>query len=558
MRILLVALNAKYVHTNISLRTMSRMTAHLPVTTRLLERTVNEPLDRILEDILTDPPDLLAFSVYIWNVEAVGRLTALVQAVRPGLPILYGGPEVSFDTPAQLAALGGDYIIRGEGEKTYAAFIGSLLMEGPLEEVAGLTFRTAQGIVENPPRAKMDLQEVPFPYGPGEDLRGKIAYMEASRGCPYRCIYCLSAAERDLRFLPGALVKDRVLQLLAQGATLVKFTDRTFNIHPDLLDILSFLLALDTDTTFHFEVAPDLVREEQVALLRAAPPGRFQFEAGVQSTDGDVLAAIHRRLPFASIRDKLRLLADLPKVHSHMDLIAGLPYADMAKFQRSFNDVYALQPNMLQLGFLKVIKGTPLAGQVAQFGIVHSPDPPYEVLKTRWMSYGELRRLKALEEVLERYYNSGRFPTALSVALSCVEDPFAFYMALGEAFKGRGYFQHAPGVKEVLSLLQDFVPPYRRTLGLDTEAVLWNEALKMDWLDGNKKQYVPEGLTRSYLPDNTLRNRIIRRYGKNIHVERFEVDILRYMAEGTVEVAPHHVVWLESEGRKVPLEELNL
>ena len=544
MKVLLAAINSKYIHTNISLRYLEKSARHLPYECVRKEFTINESTARILEEIMEVEPDLIAFSVYIWNFEMVKELSVLIKSIDEKIMILYGGPEVSYDSIKHLGFMAGDYIIRGEGEKTYEDLIGSLLHGEDLMKVRGLTYRYGDRVISNKNREKMDLTLVPYPYEEDEDLRGKIAYTEATRGCPYMCSYCLSSSERDLRFLPFERVVENIGKLLKTGTRIVKFIDRTFNIHPDALRIWAYLISLDSDVTFHFEISPDLIREEHLELLKKAPPGRIQFEVGIQSTEKSVLMEINRHIGFVQVRETLLGLGKLKNIHTHMDIIAGLPNDTPDSFRKSFNDIYALKPDMLQLGFLKVIKGTPMEENAQQYGIVYSPYAPYEVLKTRWMSYEDLRYLHRTEEVLERYYNSGRYQCTLDFLLKVVEDPMDFYARLGNYYKDQGYYEKSPGMKDHYRILRDFSLQWKRDLDRD----LLNELLKFDYLYYNKKQYLPDFLNRYYLQSNDLKLNLAREIGRKVHVELYSLDILLYLETGKVDKTPTPVVYDEETG----------
>ncbi|HCW73003.1 MAG TPA: B12-binding domain-containing radical SAM protein, partial [Clostridiaceae bacterium] len=527
MKVLLAAINSKYIHTNISLRYLEKITKGLPVLTERVEFTINEQTDRILEEIIERKPDLVAFSVYIWNFELVRELSVLIKCVDENIKILYGGPEVSYDSKKHLEIMSGDYIIRGEGELAYEDLIGSLFRHTELKSVKGLTFRNGDEIIINPDREKMEMSLVPYPYDEEEDLKGKLSYIEASRGCPYRCSYCLSSSERDLRFLPYEEVVRRVEKLLEMGTSVVKFIDRTFNIHPDAYEIWKYLISLDTAVTFHFEISPDLIREEHIALLKTAPVGRIQFEVGIQSTKQEVLLSINRFIGFSKVLEKLQTLVTLKNIHNHMDLIAGLPYDTKESFKESFNDVYSLKPDMLQLGFLKVIKGTPMERDAKKYGIIYSPYAPYEVLKTRWMDFSDLRSLHHTEEALERYYNSGRFKETLSYVLREEKDPFSFYESLGR-FTGEKYPGISFGAKEQFLLLRDFSRKWLDIGQGSPQDVVLNELLKFDWLSGNKKQFVPGFLDRKLPENNEEKRRISKALGVKVHVEIYSINILLY------------------------------
>ena len=547
MKVLLTAINSKYIHTNISLRYLEKVSADLEVITERVEFSINELTDKILEEILERKPDLVAFSVYIWNFDLVKELSVLIKRVDENIRILYGGPEVTFDSKKHLEIMAGDYIIRGEGELTYVDLLGSLLLGKDLSQVKGLTYREGDQIHLNPNREKMDMTKVPYPYDPLENLEGKLSYIEASRGCPYQCSYCLSSSETDLRFLPYNEVVERVEKLLETGTKVVKFIDRTFNIHPDAYAIWAYLIGLDTPVTFHFEISPDLIKEEHIKLLQTASPGRIQFEVGIQSTRRDVLIAINRFIGFKQVLGKLKELVKLKNIHNHMDLIAGLPYDTLESFHTSFNEVYDLQPDMLQLGFLKVIKGTPMERDAEKFGIVYSPYAPYEVLKTRWMSFEDLRSLHHTEEALERYYNSGRFLASLSYILDEEKDPYTFYKELGiylhEEYKGR-----IQGAKEQYKVLYDFSIHYLTERGREPRTVMLNELLKFDWLGGNKKQFVPEFLHRNYSENKELKRELSKELGVKIHIEIFSMDVLKFLSTGEIVITDTPVIYDEKTG----------
>lgn len=548
MKVLLAAINSKYIHTNISLRYLEKITKGLPVLTERVEFTINEQTDRILEEIIERKPDLVAFSVYIWNFELVRELSVLIKCVDENIKILYGGPEVSYDSKKHLEIMSGDYIIRGEGELAYEDLIGSLFRHTELKSVKGLTFRNGDEIIINPDREKMEMSLVPYPYDEEEDLKGKLSYIEASRGCPYRCSYCLSSSERDLRFLPYEEVVRRVEKLLETGTSVVKFIDRTFNIHPDAYEIWAYLITLDTSVTFHFEISPDLIKEEHIHLLRTAPVGRIQFEVGIQSTNQEVLLSINRFIGFRKVLEKLHALVSLKNIHNHMDLIAGLPYDSMERFKESFNDVYSLKPDMLQLGFLKVIKGTPMERDAKKYGIIYSPFAPYEVLKTRWMDFSDLRSLHHTEEALERYYNSGRFKTTLSYVLKDDEDSFAFYEGLGR-YLDEEYQGLSLGAKEQFLALCDYSSKWMNKREDTSQDVVLNELLKFDWLSGNKKQYVPDFLTRKLPENNEEKRRISKELGIKVHVEIYSINILLYADKGIVDMNETPVYYDEINGQ---------
>lgn len=549
MKVLLAAINSKYIHTNISLRYLEKSARHLPYECVRKEFTINENLTRILEEIMEVKPDLIGFSVYIWNFEMVKELSVLIKRIDEKIKILYGGPEVSYDSKKHLEIMAGDFIIRGEGEKSYEDLIGSLLHGKNLEDVKGLTYRSGDEVRSNKGREKMDLSFVPYPYEEGEDLTEKIAYTEASRGCPYMCSYCLSSSERDLRFLPYEKVIENIEKLLKTGTRMIKFIDRTFNIHPDAYRIWSYLIDLDCDVTFHFEISPDLIKDEHLRLLEKSPLGRIQFEVGIQSTEKTVLLEINRYVSFAEVKETLIGLGKLKNIHTHMDLIAGLPSDTLDSFRKSFNEVYALRPDMLQLGFLKVIKGTPMERDALKYGIIYSPYAPYEVLKTNWMSYDDLRYLHRTEEVLDRYYNSGRFKHTLDYVLKEEKEPMSFYGALGAYYKEQGFYDKIPGTKDYYRILLEFTKIWMEAKDHELDLKLFNELLKFDYLLHNKKQYLPEFILRNYMQNNDLKLKLTKELGKKIHVELYNLDILKYLETGEIKNSETPVVYDEGTGK---------
>lgn len=337
-------------------------------------------------------------------------------------------------------------------------------------------------------------------------------------------------------------------KLLETGTSVVKFIDRTFNIHPDAYEIWAYLISLDTSVTFHFEISPDLIKEEHIHLLRTAPVGRIQFEVGIQSTNQEVLLSINRFIGFRKVLLKLHALVSLKNIHNHMDLIAGLPYDTKESFKESFNDVYTLKPDMLQLGFLKVIKGTPMERDAKKYGIVYSPYAPYEVLKTRWMDFSDLRSLHHTEEALERYYNSGRFKTTLSYVLGEEKDPFAFYEDLGR-YTGEKYPGQSIGAKEQFLLLRDFSRKWLSIRSGSSQDVVLNELMKFDWLGGNKKQFVPGFLERKLPENNEEKRRISKALGVKVHVEIYSINILLYADKGIVDMNETPVYYDEINGQ---------
>ena len=441
--VLLVGINAKYIHINLALRCLraySEKRGNFPL--QIQEYTINQPLDQMLEGIYQAQPAVIAFSCYLWNIELVEKLGDDLKQILPQVPIICGGPEVSYDAKDFLNRHPwADGILVGEREEAFYQLLRGFQGEISLEQVPSLVWRQGEHLVENPLAAPLPLEEIPFPYQEGEDLSNHILYYESSRGCPFRCRYCLSSLAGKVRLLPLDRVYEDLAFFLSKGVRQVKFVDRTFNCNREhARGIWRFLMEHDNGVTnFHFELAAHLLQEEDLELLRTARKGLFQFEIGVQSTNEDTIRSIDRTTNFSTIQQVCRTLASFENIHQHLDLIAGLPWEDFASFGRSFDDVFALRPEQLQLGFLKVLKGSGMHRDAQRYQIRYRHRAPYEVLQTHVLSYGDLLRLKELEMVLELYYNSGRFACTTDYLASLWDRPFSFFLELGAYFSAHGY-----------------------------------------------------------------------------------------------------------------------
>ena len=441
MKVLLTAINSKYIHSNLAIRYLRSFTKDLDYEGKIKEFTINDREERILEEIIREKPDIVAFSTYIWNIEMISRLSNLIKKVDSNIEILYGGPEVSFDSRTFLKENVGDYVIEGEGEKTYRDFVLYKLGQMELDRVRGLHYKKNGKVNSNEKRPLMNMDEIVFPYEEDEDLSNKIVYYEASRGCPFNCKYCLSSTSHGVRFLNIDRVIKELKYFIDKQVRLVKFVDRTFNCnHKFAMAIWEYLINADTDTQFHFEISADILKDEEIELLSKAPEGRFQFEVGVQTTNDDVLRNINRFVNFSDIKEKVEELMSIKNIKQHLDLIAGLPGEDYKSFIRSFNDVYSIRPEEIQLGFLKLLKGSSMREEAELYGMEYSPYPPYEILKTNLVSYEEMLKLKKVEEMVDKYYNSGKFNHIIKYFENKFESPFEFYYKLGMFFENKGYF----------------------------------------------------------------------------------------------------------------------
>lgn len=446
MKFLLVAVNAKYIHSNPAVYSLKRFAGEYTDAVEIAEYTINNRMEDILEDIYRRKPDVIGFSCYIWNIGMVEKLMGELHKLLPKLPVFLGGPEVTYDADKLLRKypyLTGIFI--GEGEATFAQVVKYYVKKNPasLEDIPGLMLRSGM----TPERKPLNLTDVPFLYDDMAPFTNRIIYYETQRGCPFRCSYCLSSIDKTVRFRDIEVVKKELAFFLEKKVKQVKFVDRTFNCnHDHAMAVWQYLYDHDNGVTnFHFEIAGDILREDEIALVAKMRPGLVQFEIGVQSTNTDTLREIRRVMDIEKLKQVVAALKAAHNVHIHLDLIAGLPYEDYDSFARSFDDVYAMEPEQLQLGFLKVLKGSYMAEMAESYGLVYTDYAPYEVLYTNWLSFTEICRLKRIEEMVEIYYNSGQFAHSLPVMIADFgQGAFAFYEALADFYEEQGFFVETP------------------------------------------------------------------------------------------------------------------
>lgn len=445
-KVILAALNAKYIHSNLALRYLSRFqNNNQKHHVETMEFTINQRLDFIAEELFRKQPDVVLFSCYIWNVEMLRQLCPILKKIMPDCVIGFGGPEVSYESETFLRENPAvDFVMRGEGELVFTKYLEHLDAGNPatLGEIESLTYRQGDEIFSTPQMHPMDLALLPFPYEDDfSDVQNQIIYYESSRGCPYHCGYCLSSVENGVRFVPLDKVLPDLQKFLDKNVPQVKFIDRTFNCKKShAMAIWKYLHEHDNGVTnFHFEITADLIDQETIDFLKTVRKGLFQFEIGVQSTNPQTIRAINRNVDFAALSEIVQQIKDGGNIHQHLDLIAGLPYEDYDSFGCSFNDVYALHPEQLQLGFLKVLKGSMLHQKQKEFEIVYHDTAPYEVLTTHELPYADTLRLKYVEEMVETYYNSGRFLHTLAYLVPLYESPFAFFEALSQFWVSENY-----------------------------------------------------------------------------------------------------------------------
>ena len=443
MKILLAACNAKYIHSNPAVYDLRAYASRLKESILLGEYTINQTKDEVLKDIYRSGAEVICFSCYIWNISYIKDLIPDLKKILPGAAFWVGGPEVSFDAEKllkELPQLTG--VMVGEGEETFLE-LASYYIEGSgtLENIRGIVYRDGEEIRHNGWREIMDLSQVPFAYENAEDFTNRIIYYESSRGCPFSCSYCLSSIDKKLRFRDLSLVKKELQFFLDQKVPQVKFVDRTFNCrHDHAMAVWQYIQDHDNGiTNFHFEISADLTREEELELMSHMRPGLIQLEIGVQSTNPETIRAIHRTMDLEKLKKSVARVKGYGNIHQHLDLIAGLPYEDYESFRNSFNDVYRMEPDQLQLGFLKVLKGSFMYQEAENYQILYKEKEPYEVLCTRWLSYADILQLKMVESMVEVYYNSGQFQHTLHWMIGAFASPFDFYESLGAFYEEKGY-----------------------------------------------------------------------------------------------------------------------
>lgn len=547
MKFLLAALNAKYIHSNPALYSLrayaGEHNAELAQDVEIAEYTINQPLEEILADIYERKPDAAAFSCYIWNWKMISELIRELHQIMPELPIWLGGPEVSFDAEQLLEEypfLTG--IMVGEGEATFsellgfyekknsgrysqqfqmqiAAFWPGAVSQAGLDSIKGIVFRdpVSKKIVRTEPRELTVIDSQPFFYQNMEGFENRIVYYESSRGCPFRCSYCLSSIDKKVRLRDMELVKKELQFFLDKKVPQVKFIDRTFNCnHRHAQEIWRYIQKHDNGVTnFHFEISADMLNGEELAILGKMRPGLVQLEIGVQSTNPKTLKEVRRFADLDKLRHAVVRIHAEHNIHVHLDLIAGLPYEDMDSFVRSFNDVYAMRPEQLQLGFLKVLKGSYMEEMASEYGLAYRKCPPYEVLYTKWLSYDDVIRLKKIEEMVELYYNSGQFTHILPVLVCRFGSAFEMYDRLALFYQEKGYFVNSPARARRYEVLLEFAEQEdSERIGLYRELAVYDMYLRENaksrpafasdqrsYYDRIAGFYREEEETRAYLPD---------------------------------------------------------
>ena len=522
MKILLAACNAKYIHSNLAVYDLKAYSSDYDEHVILKEYTINQPKDEILKDIYSSGADVVCFSCYIWNISFVRELIRDLVKILPKTAFWAGGPEVSYDAEkflTEMPEMTG--VMVGEGEKTFHDLL-EFYIDGKdsLEEISGIAYRTGDKIIHNGWRELMDLSAIPFVYEHLEKFENRIIYYESSRGCPFSCSYCLSSIDKKLRFRDLELVKIELQFFLDHRVPQVKFVDRTFNCkHEHAMTIWKYILEHDNGVTnFHFEISADLLREEEMELMSQMRPGLIQLEIGVQSTNPETIRAIHRHMDLKKLEHCVNRVHSFRNIHQHLDLIAGLPYEDYDTFHQSFNDVYQMKPDQLQLGFLKVLKGSLMQKEAEVYGIVYKEKEPYEVLSTNWLTYGEVLKLKMVESMVEVYYNSGQFWHTLEYLVPFEKDAFTFYEKLGSFYEKKGYSEISHSRMRRYEILLEYlqeetdVPTEVATQKMLYDLYLREKLKKRPVFAPDQKQY--ETAVWNYRKNNQV--------SKTAHIEVFE------------------------------------
>lgn len=562
MKILLTAVNAKYIHSNPAVYSLQKFTAaYAPEYKKdieLAEFTINHYADDILQEIYRRKPDVVAFSCYIWNLQMIEKVLEDLPKVLPDVQIWAGGPEVSYDAPDFLTkhpCMTG--VMTGEGEETFLELVSYYHGQKKLEEIRGITWQdTEQKIIVNPGRPLLDMNRIPFLYDDLEDFEHRIIYYESSRGCPFSCSYCLSSIDKSVRFRDAQTVIKELQFFLDRNVPQVKFVDRTFNCrHSHALTIWNYIREHDNGiTNFHFEIAADLLNEEELVLLNTMRPGLVQLEIGVQSTNLHTIEAIDRVMDFSHLSKVVKRIQSGKNIHQHLDLIAGLPWEDYESFRQSFNDVYHLYPDQFQLGFLKVLKGSKMQEKAEEYGIIYHSQPVYEVFYTNWISYQEILKLKEIEEMVEVYYNSGQFSNTMRYLETEFSDPFTMYQSLGEYYGEQGWWGQSHSRMQRFEMLREFIhsvsedPVYDELLLLDLY-LRENSKSRPKWaadLQTEKKQFL------DWFKNEAEQHCVLKDYEgysakqmmNMVHLERFSIRLAQICGWNVEETADREVCWV--------------
>lgn len=542
VRNLIVAINAKYIHSNLAIYSIRAYCKKCGINLDIAEFTINQKTDSMLKEIYKKKPDFIGFSCYIWNIEFVLKLAGEVKRVLPDVTIWLGGPEVSYDAANVIA--NNDFVdgvMIGEGEITFSRVIKAYEKGDDVSQIPGVAVR---GSIKVHQAEYMNMDDIPFPYENFKDMEHRIIYYESSRGCPYSCSYCLSSVDKRVRFRSMELVKKELKVFIDANVPQVKFVDRTFNCdRKRTKEIWEFIRDNDNGiTNFHFEISADIITDEEIELLHSLRPGLVQLEIGVQTTNEKTVQAIRRKMDFEKLSYVVNRIHETGNVHQHLDLIAGLPYEDYASFRNSFNDVYALKPEQLQLGFLKVLKGSYMQEQAYENDIVYSSYPPYEVLSTPWLPYSDVLRLKGVEEMVEVYYNSGQFVTTVKYMEKFFDTPFDMFEYLAEYYEENGLYDCGHSRIARYNILIDALGDRMELLPeIMTYDLYLRENMKTRPLFAVNLEEEYNRISAIYTDEQNIRELLseyeeytTKQMQRMTHVDRFSFDILEFARSGKI------------------------
>ncbi len=554
MKIILSTLNAKYIHSSLALRYIKSFSEVDFSDIEIVEYSINEPIMNMVSDIYNKAPDVIGFSCYIWNIEETIKLIRLMKKVMPRVKMIVGGPEVTYDIDYWLHRVKEiDFIVYGEGEATFKHLINVIKSQGNLKNVTGIAYLSNERVIINPPREKLELDMIPSPYNDSNDLESltdKIVYFEASRGCPFSCAYCLSSIETGVRYFSIERVKEDLLRLIKRGVKIIKFVDRTFNIHKKFaLEIFQFLIDNHGGTIFQFEITADIMKPDVLQfLVDHAPKHVFRFEIGVQSTNENTNSLINRRQNFEKLSYTVLKLKESGKIDQHLDLIAGLPEEDYESIKKTFNDVFILRPEELQLGFLKLLRGTPISYEVKKYNYIYMDKAPYEMLQNNTLSFDDVIRIKRVEDILEKYWNSHKFDYTVEYLISHeFTSPFDFFQEFGDYWEGKGWNRIGHQFESLFIRLKEFLS------NRDTQRIeLIFDLMKIDYFLHHK--YKPRNIWWDFKMNKQEQTAILKELienpvsedfialqlnEKNIHkhimIDMLEYDLEKFFLENQIQ-----------------------
>jgi anaerobic magnesium-protoporphyrin IX monomethyl ester cyclase len=563
MNVICTTLNAKYIHTNLAIRLLKAYSAP-EFNIQLKEYTVKDPVFTIVSDLFQQDPTVIGFSCYIWNIEETIKVINSLKKINPSVLIVLGGPEVSYDTVEWMQKIPEvDFIVSGDGELTFKRLLFEIEKNADFQSIPGITYRNEEQIVINPQTNDLNIRDIPSPHRFNEDiphLSKRITYFETSRGCPFTCQYCQSSIEVGVKYFDREKVKDDLRFLMANGAKTIKFLDRTFNINRSYaMEIFHFLIDEHVPgTVFQFEITADIMRPEVLEFLnQEAPKGLFRFEIGVQSTNEHTNELVKRKQDFSKLTRTVKMIKEAGKIDLHLDLIAGLPEEDYVSFRKSFNDVFELRPEELQLGFLKMLRGTGLRLQAPQWDYKYMEYSPYEIFSNNRLSFADVIKIKQVEDILEKYWNAHRMDHTIEYLVTQVFlSPFDFFQEFGAFWDKQGWARIGHQLEDLFRRLDTFlksnsIKNFEIVTGL----------MKYDYLKNHKykprKPWWNENLEkkeRTFLYQQVLENPILlgcsfanlhldeKELYKHTVVENLSFDLPLYLETGKVEKIPTSIL----------------